>query len=132
MTRRRLEGRMWSEALRVLERAERMQRGFFEPRSRSVRGWQPPADIYETEDHVWTVIALPGVSADDLNVTLRANWLEIRGVRPLPVEAQRGAIRRLELPYGEFERRLELPCYVFELEGQSLTEGCLYLKLRKI
>jgi len=120
---------MWSEALQVLERAERLQRGFFEPR---VRGWQPPADIYETDEHVWTVVALPGVTADGLHVTLRANWLEIRGVRPLPVEAQRGAIRRLELPYGRFERRLELPCHVFELEGQTLTDGCLYLKLRKI
>lgn len=131
MTRRRLEGRMWSEALRVLERAERMQQGFFEPRPRTSRAWQPPADIYETEQHVWTVVALPGVRAEELQVTLRANWLEIRGTRPLPVEAQRGAIHRLELPYGQFERRLELPCHVFELEGQTLTDGCLYLKLRK-
>lgn len=122
---------MWSEALQVLERAERLQRAFFEPRARNVRGWKPPADIYETDEHVWAVIALPGVQPEGLKVTLRANWLDIRGTRPLPVEARRGAIHRLELPYGEFERRLELPCHVFELEGQRLADGCLYLKLRK-
>lgn len=132
MTQRRLEDRMWSEALQMLERAERMQRGFFEPRNRSARCWQPPADIYETEQHVWAVVALPGVTEEGLQVTLRANWLEVSGVRPLPVEAQRGAIHRLELPYGRFERRLELPSHVYELEGRQLADGCLYLKLRKL
>lgn len=131
MPRNRLEGRMWSEALGMLERAERLQRSFFEPGRRQAQGWQPPADIYETERHVWAVIALPGVTADALQVTLRANWLDVRGVRPLPLEAQQGAIHRLELPHGRFERRLELPPYVYELEGQRLTDGCLYLKLRK-
>ena len=122
---------MWSDALEMLERAERMQRGFFEPGGRSVRGWQPPADIYETAEHVWVVVALPGVTAEGLQVILRANGLDIRGARPLPVEAQRGSIHRLELPYGRFQRRLELPSYVYELEGQRLADGCLYLKLRK-
>ena len=123
---------MWSEALEMLERAERLQRSFFEPSRRDEqRGWQPPADIYETARHVWAVVALPGISADGLKVTLRANWLDIRGTRPLPVEAQQGAIHRLELPHGHFQRRLELPPYVYELEGQRLADGCLYLKLRK-
>ena len=122
---------MWSEALGMLERAERMQRGFFEPGGRSERCWQPPADIYETDHHVWALIALPGVTADGLQVVLRANWLDIRGERPLPGEARRGAIHRLELPYGRFHRRLELPSHVYELVGQRLVDGCLYLKLRK-
>ncbi|HEX6928518.1 MAG TPA: Hsp20/alpha crystallin family protein [Gammaproteobacteria bacterium] len=132
MTRRNLEDRMWSEALGMLERAERMQRGFFEPGGRGARSWQPPADVYETGQHVWAVVALPGVAANGLQVTLRANWLEIHGVRPLPAEAQRGSIHRLELPYGRFQRRLELPSCVYELEGQRLADGCLYLKLRKL
>lgn len=127
----RLEERMWSRAIAMLERAERMQRGFFEPAARDGRTWQPPADIYETDEHIWAVVALPGVNPEGLQVTLRANWLDIRGVRPLPVEAQRGAIHRLELPYGRFQRRLELPPWVYALEGQRLTDGCLYLKLRK-
>jgi HSP20 family molecular chaperone IbpA len=119
---------MWAEALEMIERAERLQRRFFEP---AARGWQPPADVYETGAHVWVVIALPGVTADALAVELRANWLDIRGVRPLPLEARQGAIHRLELPYGEFHRRLELPSHVYQLEGRQFTEGCLYLKLRK-
>ena len=122
---------MWSQALAMLERAERMQRGFFEPGTRKLRAWQPPADLYETEEHVWAVIALPGVDANDVRVTLRANWLDVHGVRALPLEAQQGAIHRLELPYGRFQRRLELPPHVYELDGQKLVDGCLYLKLRK-
>lgn len=132
MSRSHLEERMWTRALEVLERAERMQRGFFEPAARKVRGWQPPADIYETGEHLWVVVALPGVPANALEVTLRANWLDIHGARPLPLEAQHGAIHRLELPYGHFQRRLELPSCVYELAGQRLADGCLYIKLRKL
>ncbi len=128
---RSLEDRMWSRALEMLDRAERVQRGFFVPGARNVPGWQPPADIYETEEHVWVVVALPGVPPDGLDVSLRANWLDISGVRPLPLEAQRGAIHRLELPHGRFRRRLELPPWVYELAGQRFADGCLYIKLRK-
>ncbi|HEX6928049.1 MAG TPA: Hsp20/alpha crystallin family protein [Gammaproteobacteria bacterium] len=131
MTRSRLEDRMWSQALEMLERVERVQRGFFEPGARTMRAWQPPADIYETGEHVWAVVALPGVDANDVKVSLRANWLDVHGVRPLPLEAQHGTIHRLELPYGRFRRLLELPSNVYELEGQKLVDGCLYLKLRK-
>lgn len=131
MSRSRLEDRMWSQALDMLERAERMQRGFFEPGTRNLGAWQPPADVYETDEHIWVVVALPGVNADELKVTLRANWLDIHGVRPLPMEARHGAIHRLELPYGRFQRRLELPSWRYELEGQRLADGCLYLKLLK-
>lgn len=131
MTRRPIEDWMWSEALGMLERAERLQREFFRPGRRAQRGWQPPADIYETEGHIWVVMALPGVQPESLHASLQTNWLEVSGVRPLPAEAQHGAIHRLELPYGVFERLLELPSYVYELEGQTYKDGCLYLKLRK-
>lgn len=131
MKRRSIEDWMWSEAVGMLERAERLQREFFRPGPQARRGWQPPADIYETEAHVWVVIAMPGVEANSLQAALNGNWLRVSGERPLPAEAQRGAIHRLELPYGVFERQLELPPFVYELEGQTLKEGCLYLKLRK-
>lgn len=127
---KRLEERMWAEAIAMLERAERLQQRFFEPVSG--RGcWQPPADIFETADHLWIVIALPGVEPEALTIVLRSNWLEVRGVRPLAEEARVGEIHRLELPYGEFQRRFELPAHRYELEGQRLVNGCLYLKLRK-
>lgn len=131
MNRTRLEDRMWAEALEMMDRAERLQRRFFEPAPRGRRGWQPPADIYETEEFVWVIIALPGVAMEFVDVHLRANCLNVRGNRPLPMEAQRGAIHRLELPHGEFQRRIELPPFVYELEGQRYADGCLYLKLRK-
>lgn len=127
---KRLEDRMWVEAIAMLERAEHLQQRFFEPTGRRAC-WQPPADIYETEQDLWIVIALPGVPAEALTVVLRGHWLEVRGTRPLAEEARLGLIHRLELPYGDFQRRLELPARHYVLEGQRLVDGCLYLRLGK-
>jgi hypothetical protein len=46
--------------------------------------------------------------------------------------AEPAVIRRLELPYGRFERRVALPGGRYELEGRQLVNGCLQLALRKL
>ena len=45
---------MWSEALQMLARAERLQREVFNAPGlrRSVPAWEPPVDVLETEDAV--------------------------------------------------------------------------------
>jgi hypothetical protein len=53
---------MWSEALSMLDRAERLQRQFFHHAAAS---WEPPADIVETAEHVQVQLALPGMEGRD-------------------------------------------------------------------
>jgi HSP20 family molecular chaperone IbpA len=44
---------MWSEALQMLARAERLQREVFNAPGPSGRAaWEPPVDVLETEDAV--------------------------------------------------------------------------------
>ena len=54
---------MWSEALSMLDRAERLQRQFFH---HAASAWEPPADIIESADQVYVQVALPGVPADSI------------------------------------------------------------------
>jgi hypothetical protein len=44
--------RLWGEACEMLERAERLHRQFFRPGLALPHsaGWEPPVDIFETED----------------------------------------------------------------------------------
>src|SRR5204862_256406 len=51
---------MWSEALSMLDRAERLQRQSFHHTAASR---EPPADITEGAEHVEVQVALPGVAA---------------------------------------------------------------------
>ena len=71
--------------------------------------WEPPIDIYERSDGLLIEIALPGVAIEDVRLEFVDGVLVLRAQRRL-LQCQGGAqIRRLEIPYGLFERRLALP-----------------------
>ncbi|WAK04059.1 Hsp20/alpha crystallin family protein [Methylobacter sp. YRD-M1] len=130
---RNFELLMWAEACEVLERAERLHRQFFRPVAMRARrpAWEPPIDIYETLDEFRIIVALPGVEPEHISVSLEGGQLVVSGRRYLPVDV--GAeIQRLEIPYGRFERSIELPEGRFNLGGHEFLNGCLLIILRKI
>lgn len=130
---RDLETWMWAEACDILDRADRLHRQFFRPAVMNTRQptWEPPIDVYETSDDFKIIIALPGVAPEQLNVLLKDDHLIIEGQRHLPNSAQ-AHIRRLEIPYGRFERHIELPAGHFEIGTREFVNGCLVISLRKI
>lgn len=125
---------MWEEACEILDRAERLHRQFFVPVRAKTRGptWEPPVDLLETEGELWIMVALPGVTVDQLKVSVDGASLIVAGERPMPGRSNAAVIRRLEIPYGHFERRIELPAGRFEIARRDLADGCLVLGLRKL
>ena len=120
---------MWTEACALIDRAERLQRQFFQPGrfAAPAAGWEPPVDILETEREPSIIAALPGVEPQDLEITIDQDVLSIAGLRRLPATAPAAAIRRLEIPYGRFQRRIELPEARLELSRPELVNGGLFL-----
>lgn len=124
---------MWAEACEMLERAQRLQRQFFafghvvqaQPR------WEPPVDIVAYDPDVQVTVALPGVSAEHIQVRVTHGALSITAVRPPPLNAQTTAVHRLEIPYGRFERQIALPAGRYELMEQAFVNGCLVLRLTR-
>jgi len=124
---------MFGEALDLLKQAEQLQRQFFQLTGASSGArWQPPVDIYEGDKDYWIVVALPGVDPNHVEVLVENGTLVIHGVRALPAESRAGTIRRLEIPYGRFERRLVLPPGDFRLSTKHLENGCLLIGLARI
>lgn len=125
---------MWSEAVHMLEQAERMHRQFFRvgsPRgARSV--WEPPVNVFEDDSGYIVMVALPGVPAEAVEILLDSSSIVVRANCDVPFGASAREIRRLEIPYGYFERRIQLPAASFEVEQRELVNGCLILKLRKV
>jgi len=128
MPKRQLDALMWADACAAMERAERLRRQFFH---HGRPHWEAPIDVFETDNALTILIALPGVELDSITVTLNTGTLIVRGERPLPRELQHARILRMEIPYGNFERRIELPPIPFEISGRHLADGCLMLRLRK-
>ena len=124
---------MWAEALELLQDAERLQRRFFQVGAlHGAPCWEPPVDMYENGDELRLLVALPGVTPQQLEVVLAPGMIIVRGERSLPTNSRRAAIHRLEIPYGRFERGVALPSGAFELVDRRLEHGCLLLELRRL
>ena len=124
---------MWSEACRLLDRADTVHRQFAGiVGDADAAVWEPQADVYETEWDLRIVVALPGVNAGGVEVSVDSGQLVVRGKRDLPAIPGRAVIRRMELPHGRFERRIRLPAGRYEFAERGFRDGCLLLLLNKI
>jgi len=125
---------MWDQAYDLLQEAERLHRQFFRlsASARACPVWEPPADVYEDDDELVAVVALPGVPADRIQIALDGDTLVIRAESRMTRPARAGEIRRLEIPYGRFERTIPLPPGRLEAVSRDLVNGCLILRLRKL
>ena len=122
---------MWTEALTLLDQAERMHRQFFRLAASSQAVWEPPVDVFESEREVLLVVALPGVVAERVSVRSEPGVLVVRAERPVPLQESRYAVRQMEIPYGVFERRIPLPDGAFAVQAPELTHGCLVVRLTR-
>ncbi|MCK0195947.1 Hsp20/alpha crystallin family protein [Ancylobacter sp. 6x-1] len=131
---------MWSDAVEMLNRAERLHRQMFQPvaavhvRHAPARppAWEPPVDILETERELLVLAALPGVDPNRIEVAIHNGVLTISGERVQPAELAHAVIHRMELPQGRFERQLALPAGRYEIARPTVVNGCLAIVLRKV
>jgi HSP20 family protein len=124
---------MWAEALELLEQADSLHRQFYRAVGRPGMQlhWEPPVDIVETPNEIAILLALPGVPPEQIELQLDDDGVLVRAARPSSARGQAARIRRLEIPYGCFERRIALPQGRYELIEQSSVHGILQLRLRK-
>lgn len=124
---------MWERARDLLDEADRLQKQFFRPGTAVRRpAWQPPVDIFETPQEIWILVALPGVEADRLQVSIDEATVTVSGTRSLPPAFRCAVVERLEIPHGRFERSVTLPAGRYELITRKLELGCLVLTLKKL
>jgi HSP20 family protein len=124
---------MWDEAVQALEQAERRRRQFcgLSAARPAQPLWEPPADVFESESELLVCVALPGVRPDSVSVQVAASGVIVSAERQLPAEVSRLRVHRLEIPYGRFERQLELTSGRYVVIESRLVDGCLMLRLGK-
>lgn len=74
------------------------------------RTWQPPTDVYETDDTVVVRVEVGGMREDDFSIELENRLLIIRGMRT--DYAERRAFQQMEIRFGEFGVAVELPAAI--------------------
>jgi len=123
--------RLLDEAFDMLREADRLHRQFMTlALGRSGPCWEPPIDIVEDAHALVVRVALPGVVPGDVEIRTDGTRLSVVGRRPLAIAGS--TIHRLEIPYGRFERTIELPPGRYDLADRELADGCLLIKLRRL
>ena len=71
--------------------------------------WVPAVDIREEANHYRLTADLPGVSPDDIDITMENGVLTIQGKRDHETTSESGGYKRYERVRGNFMRRFALP-----------------------
>jgi len=81
----------------------------FEPLQTTENNWQPQVDITETENAYKVHVEIPGVSPQDVDVTLHNGILTVKGEKTTSHEHEQGETKHRERTYGSFSRQFTLP-----------------------
>jgi len=96
----------------------------------SSSGWNPPTDVYETEDGFVVRVEVAGMKDADFEVAIESNVLKISGNRSEPNE--RRAYHQMEIRFGKFEIAVEIPMPVeIERSVAEYKDGFLMVQLPK-
>jgi HSP20 family protein len=95
--------------------------------------WEPRIELFSDNVSVYILAELPGVTPDNLSLTVASRWVYMRGEKPVPEQVRRGvSFYEAEIPYGPFEKRVSLP---FPVDTDSvavdLTHGVLSIRLNR-
>ena len=123
----------WSPRRELVSLREAMERVLDEnlgEKGLGERKGRLPIDVYTTTSEIVIVAAVPGLSAEQVEVTLEDNTLTIRGELPPPLENVEYIFQ--ERPFGRFSRALTLnvPIDADNVEA-TFDNGMLTLTLPK-
>ena len=94
--------------------------------------WHPPTDVYETDDSVVVKAALPGLRPEDVDISVTAEGLTIKGEMKHEEKVERENYYRREIRYGVCSRTVSLPTRVdHEHADAEFESGVLTVKLPK-
>ena len=92
----------------------------------------PSIDVLDHDDHVLVRAEIPGVSKDDLNVSISDNVLTIKGDTKREEKKETGDYFRHEISRTSFARSVTLPVAVdVDKVSAALSDGVLEVKIGK-
>ena len=95
-------------------------------------GFSVQLDVFEHAEMVEVLFEVPGVSADDLELTVSGGRLVLEGHRPAP-PPRRAVIHCLERSVGRFRRGVDLPEPVDTRRALAeLRDGVLSVRIPRI
>ena len=94
--------------------------------------WSPTVDISEDKENVIIKSEMPGMSKDDVKISIQDNVLTLKGEKKQEKEEKDKNYHRIERNYGSFCRSFQLPTSVkSDKVKASYKDGVLSVTLPK-
>jgi len=101
-------------------------------RSWAQAGWGPPLDVQETDKEILVRAEIPGVHADELELSISGGALVISGEKKETEEKKEKGYFYQERRFGSFRREVPLPSAVDEENVTAeYKDGVLHVTLHK-
>ena len=105
---------------------------FQQPRGEMAQVATPLVDLYQTDDEVVAKLAVPGLTAEDLDIQITGDTLTIRGEMQQEEDVENATYHLRERRFSAFARSLSLPVTVVPEEAVAeIKDGILNLTLPK-
>ncbi|WP_173088270.1 Hsp20/alpha crystallin family protein [Devosia sp. 1635] len=106
--------------------------GFPTSLSSRMRGFLPDAELRQTDSGLMLSLELPGMSDEDVKITVQDRTVTVSGEKRETTESQEGSVYRSERSYGSFNRTFTAP---FAVDPESVNakfeKGVLTLTIPK-
>ena len=94
--------------------------------------WYPAVDIQEDKDAYHVVLELPGLSKDDVQISLEDGVLTVKGEKKTEQEEKEGDYHYYERRFGKFERMFRINSEIKQDQiDASFKDGVLTIELPK-
>jgi HSP20 family protein len=101
------------------------------------QGWRlprhfPALNLYDASDRYLVTVEVPGLTADQIDISITSGMLTLRGARVPPDSVGDDQYRRQERPFGTWSRTLGLPTRIdADRVTATLALGILSIELPK-
>jgi HSP20 family protein len=129
----------WEPAREMMSLREAMDHLFDDAFTRpfgQFDGWRgadvPAVDMYQTDNDVVVKASLPGLKADDVQISVTGDVLTLKGEAKEQNEVKEKNYHLREQRWGSFERRLMLPADIISDKAKAeFEDGVLTITLPK-
>ena len=122
----------WDPFAEMRRMQDEIRRVFAEYEGQTSGAAFPPVSLWVGSDSVVVTADLPGVGADDIELSASDDTLTIRGKRVPEADAENIAWHRRERAYGSFARTIELPFRIDPDNVQArFSNGVIEIELQR-
>lgn len=122
-------GRLW-DPVNEMERVQKEMNKLFSRHSTQSAPDFPAINVWTSEEEANVTTEIPGVSAEDVDISVVGRTLTLRGTRKPEELAEGDKYHRRERGYGDFVRTIELPYRAnSEKVEATFSKGILHITL---